>query len=72
MIKYWKIGSRSDELSYFVAAPTRDAAVAVVEKLMGPQNPSQRLVQELPGAPRGFVIPEDEQPALLQEDPDAD
>jgi hypothetical protein len=57
MIKYFKIGNRDDTLSWFAQAPNREMAIKVVEDLMGPQNPSRRIVVELPSCPEGYTVP---------------
>ena len=53
-MKYWKIGNRDDTLSWYAIAPNKEMAIKVVEDLMGPQNPSKRIVQELPACPAGY------------------
>jgi hypothetical protein len=69
MSKIWKIGSDVDTLSYIVAAPNRETAVATLERLTGPQNPARRRVTELPGVPPGYIAAES---GLLEEDPEYD
>lgn len=71
MSKFWKIGSKQDSLFYYAAAPNRETAVALVEKMTGPMNPNQRVVQELPDKPDGYLLTEDI-PCLLEEDPEYD
>jgi hypothetical protein len=66
MSKFWKIGNRDDTLPYFVQAPNREMAIKVVEDLMGPQNPSRRITQELVACPVGFKAIGDE-PQILTE-----
>lgn len=66
MIKFWKIGNRDDTLSWYAQAPNREMAIKVVEDLMGPQNPSRRLVTELPGLPEGYKLDSDV-PQILSE-----
>ena len=63
-MKYWQIRSKADELSYYAYAPTEAAAIKAVETLMGPQNPAQRIVRELPGCPEGFQHSGDESQLL--------
>ena len=51
MSRHWQIGSRDDALSYYICAPTQAEAIKQLEALTGPQNPSRRVVKELPAAP---------------------
>ena len=67
MSKYWKVGNREDTLAYNVMAPNREMAIKVVEDLMGPMNPSRRVVIELPEMPEGFTAVDDI-PQILTED----
>lgn len=69
MSKFFKIGSKQDTLAYYVAAPNRETAISIVEKWTGPQNPNNRLVQELPAPPEGYKLT-GQIPCLLEEDPD--
>jgi hypothetical protein len=62
-MRYWKVGNRDDALPYYVLAPNKEMAVKVVEDLMGPINPSRRVVVELPSCPDGM------RPAELPIDP---
>lgn len=68
MSKYWKYGSRDDSLAYYVMAPNREMATKVVEDLVGPQNPSRRLVTELPGCPDGYWADDSLELQLLNEE----
>jgi hypothetical protein len=68
MIKYWHFGSRDDTLRYYVMAPNKEMAVKVVEDLIGPLNPSRRLVIELPECPEGFAPSGDESQILTEEE----
>lgn len=70
MSKIFKIASDVDTLAYYVAAPNRETAVATVERLMGPQNPSRRKVTELTEAPAGYIVPTGT--GILEEDPEYD
>lgn len=54
MSKFWNVGNRDDTLAYSVMAPNREMAIKVVEDLMGPMNPSRRVVTELPELPEGL------------------
>jgi hypothetical protein len=65
--KFFKVGNRDDTLAYNVQAPNREMAIKVVEDLMGPMNPSRRLVTELAGQPEGFVAV-GEAPQILTEE----
>jgi hypothetical protein len=67
MIKFFKVGNRDDTLAYNVMAPNREMAIKVVEDLMGPINPSRRVVTELPECPEGFTAVDDV-PQILTED----
>jgi hypothetical protein len=53
--KYFKIGNRDDTLAWFAQAPNREMAIKVVEDLTGPQNPSRRIVTELPQRPHSYA-----------------
>jgi hypothetical protein len=63
-MKYWQIRSKADELSYYAYAPNEMAAIKAVETLMGPQNPSNRIVRELAGCPEGYQHASDESQLL--------
>jgi len=69
--KIFKVGSKADSLFYYVAAPNRDTAIHLVEKMTGPQNPSQRVVVELLERPPGY-LQSDLPPCILEEDPEYD
>lgn len=64
MTRFWKVGSRDDTLAYYVLAPNKEMAAKVVEDLIGPQNPSRRLITELPACPEGLTV-EGDQPQIL-------
>ena len=67
-MKYWQVGNRDDTLAYSVMAPNREMAIKVVEDLMGPMNPSRRVVTELPEHPEGYVAIGDEPQILTEEE----
>jgi hypothetical protein len=69
MSKYWSIRSRVDALPFYAFAPSKEAAVRVVEALMGPMNPSHRTVAALAECPEGYRATSSE-PHIL--DPDED
>lgn len=71
MSKFWRIGSKGDTLAYTVAAPNWETANAIVERLVGPQNPSNRTIKELPSMPPGYKL-SGSPPCLLEEDPEAE
>lgn len=52
---YFKIGTKEDELSFYVSADERGLAVRVVEDLIGPINPAQLIVKQV----RAEDVPED-------------
>jgi hypothetical protein len=68
MSKYFKVGNRDDKLAYYVLAPNREMAIKVVEDLMGPMNPSRRVVTELPAKPEGLVAAVGEPQILTEEE----
>lgn len=68
-MKFFRIGSKVDSLSYYVAALNRDQAIATVERITGPQNPNQRVVTELSQMPDGYKLSE-AVPCILEEDPE--
>lgn len=68
MSKFWQVGNRDDTLAYSVMAPNREMAIKVVEDLMGPINPSRRVVAELPECPEGFSAVGDEPQILTEEE----
>lgn len=69
MSKYWQVGSKQDTLYYYVAAPNRETAISLVERMTGPQNPNNRVIKELPMVPAGYKLIE-QVPCILEEDPD--
>jgi|GEM_PF-2235637 len=72
MIKYWKVGTKDDTISYYAVAPNRNVAIRLVEQISGPFNPSRVLCTELPQAPRGYKITGDVSQSVLDEDPDSE
>lgn len=69
MSKFWKIGSRVDTLSYYAAAPNRETAVKLVERMTGPMNPNAVIAKELQDPPEGYKL-SGTIPCLMEEDPE--
>jgi hypothetical protein len=67
MSKIWKIGSKDDTLSYYVAALNRETAAKVVQDMVGPLK--HGTIQELPETPAGYKL-DGQIPCILVEDPD--
>lgn len=57
MTTIWQIGSRDDRLGYYVAANSDQEAIKTLEALIGPQNPSRRIIMPLTGVPEGYKAP---------------
>jgi hypothetical protein len=68
MSKYFKVGSRDDDLAYFVIAPDRGTAIKVVEEFTGPIKPSLLKITELPGCPEGYIVSGGNVPQILTEE----
>lgn len=68
MSKFWQYNSRDDMLSYYVYAPTNVLAIKVVEDLVGPQNPSRRVLIELEKCPEGYFKDGTDKPQIIAEE----
>jgi hypothetical protein len=65
MSKYFIVEGRDDVLFYHVLAPSKEAALEVVEDLVGPLRHAKII--QLPSCPEGFTAVGDEPQILTEE-----